>query len=72
MEIIKVDKLRKEFKSYERGEGFIEAVKSLFNRKVKISRAVKDIDFSIHKGEVVGFLVRTVRVNLLQSKFCPG
>ena len=56
MEIIKVHKLRKEFKSYERGEGFIEAVKSLFNRKVKISRAVKDIDFSIHKGEVVGFL----------------
>ncbi|MBT3405729.1 ATP-binding cassette domain-containing protein [Candidatus Woesearchaeota archaeon] len=56
MKIIRVNKLRKEFKSYERGEGFTEAVLSLFKRNVKISKAVNDIDFAIEKGEVVGFL----------------
>ncbi len=56
MDIIKVKNLKKEFKSYERGAGFLEAVKSLFVRKIKISKAVDDISLNIKKGEVVGFL----------------
>jgi len=56
MAIIKVQNLVKEFKSYERGEGFLEAIKSLVKRKVKIFKAVDDIGFEIEKGDVVGFL----------------
>lgn len=56
MEVITVKNLKKEFTTYERGEGFLEAVKSLFKRKKKISKAVRGINFSINKGEIVGFL----------------
>lgn len=56
IDIIQVKNLRKEFKSYERGAGFWEAIKSLFVRKIKISKAVDDISFNIKKGEVIGFL----------------
>ncbi len=56
MEVITVKSLKKEFKTYERGQGFSEAVKSLFKRKIKISKALKGINFSINKGDIVGFL----------------
>lgn len=54
--IIEVKNLHKAFKSYERGEGFYEAVKALFKRKIKIFKAVNGISFNIKKAEVVGFL----------------
>jgi ABC-2 type transport system ATP-binding protein len=56
MKIIEVRELRKIFKSYERGEGFIEATRSLFRRKKRILKAVNNVDFSINEGEIVGFL----------------
>ncbi|AEV68025.1 ABC transporter ATP-binding protein [Acetivibrio clariflavus] len=54
--IIKVEDLKKTYKSYERGNTLGEAVKSLFIRKTKLVEAVKGISFSIDKGELVGFL----------------
>ena len=56
MTIIKVEQLKKEYTAYERGEGFFEAVKSLFKRRKKVFRALKGIDFSVKKGDIVGFL----------------
>ncbi|MFO7710208.1 MAG: ATP-binding cassette domain-containing protein [Candidatus Woesearchaeota archaeon] len=54
--MIKVKKLSKRFDSYERSEGFIEALKALVVRKKKVFEALKGISFDIPKGEIVGFL----------------
>ncbi|KNY25260.1 ABC transporter ATP-binding protein [Pseudobacteroides cellulosolvens] len=54
--IINVENLTKTFESYERGNSFKEAFKSLFVRKTKVVEALKGISFSIKKGELVGFL----------------
>ncbi|HEY9063197.1 MAG TPA: ATP-binding cassette domain-containing protein [Pseudobacteroides sp.] len=54
--LIKVENLTKIYKSYERGNSFGEAVKSLFVRKTKLVEALKGISFNIDKGELVGFL----------------
>lgn len=53
---INVKGLKKDFISYERGEGFWEAIKSLVIRKKKVFHAIKGIDFSVRHGEIVGFL----------------
>jgi len=54
--IIIVERLKKEFKSFNRSESFVEALKSLVKRDYKVTKAVDDISFSISKGEIVGFL----------------
>jgi ABC-2 type transport system ATP-binding protein len=54
--LINVENLTKTFTSYERGNTFKEAVKSLFVRKTKVVHALKGISFNIEKGELVGFL----------------
>ena len=54
--IIKVKNLTKVFKSYQRGNTFGEAVKSLFVRKPIYVHALKGISFNIEEGELVGFL----------------
>ncbi|MFN3560928.1 MAG: ATP-binding cassette domain-containing protein [Chloroherpetonaceae bacterium] len=54
--IITVEHLVKEYKVFKKEEGVIGAVKGLFNRKYEIKRAVNDISFTIHEGELVGFL----------------
>ena len=54
--MIKVESLRKEFKSNKVQPGFKGAVKSLFNHETEIKVAVEDISFHINKGEIVGYL----------------
>lgn len=54
--LINVENLTKIYKSYERGNTFKEAVKSLFIRKPIYVHALKDVSFSIQPGELVGFL----------------
>lgn len=53
---INVENLSKIYKSYERGNTFKEAVKSLFIRKPIYVHALKNVSFSIQPGELVGFL----------------
>ncbi len=53
---ITVEGLSKIYKSYERGNTFREAVKSLFIRKPVFIHALKEVSFSIQPGELVGFL----------------
>jgi ABC-2 type transport system ATP-binding protein len=53
---IYVENLSKTYKVPEREGGFISAVRSFFIRKYRDVQAVKEIDFSISPGEMVGFL----------------
>lgn len=55
-EIIKVEKLDKNFTSYKKIPGLRGSLISLFKREKKIHRAVNDVSFSLRKGEIVGFL----------------
>ncbi|MBM7572324.1 ABC transporter ATP-binding protein [Aquibacillus albus] len=54
--IIQVDTLRKEFKSYSSRSGLKGAFRDLFTRNYKVIPAVKDISFTIKKGEMVGYI----------------
>lgn len=56
MAIIEVEHLHKEFKVAKREKGFLGALKSIVNRKYTIKEAVKDISFTIEKGEMVGYI----------------
>ena len=54
--LITVENLTKVYKSYQRGNTFREAVKSLVVRKPVYVHALKGISFHIDRGELVGFL----------------
>ena len=56
MNIISVKNLCKSYKVAKRNSGFLNAVRSFFKREYKIVEAVKDITFTIEKGEVVGYI----------------
>ena len=56
METIQVRNLSKVYKTYQRKEGIVAAFLSLFKRKYVIKKAVSNVNFDIHKGEVVGFI----------------
>ncbi|MEQ2528737.1 ATP-binding cassette domain-containing protein [Bacillaceae bacterium CLA-AA-H227] len=56
MSIIEVNGLHKEFLIAKRETGVMGAVKSLFKREFTKKEAVKDISFSIEKGEMVGYI----------------
>jgi ABC-2 type transport system ATP-binding protein len=53
---IEVKNLRKEFKVYEKKQGFLSALRNLIDFDYKIVKSVDGIDFSIKKGEMVGFI----------------
>lgn len=54
--MIKVENLRKEFKSNKVEPGFKGTVKSLFSKETVTKVAVDDISFKVDKGEIVGYL----------------
>lgn len=54
--MIEVKNLRKEFKKPIRGEGISGMIKTLFSRKYELKEAVKDINFNINEGEIVGYI----------------
>ncbi|MFH1286251.1 MAG: ABC transporter ATP-binding protein [Candidatus Magasanikbacteria bacterium] len=56
MPIIEVDNLSKTYEYYKKQAGLWNSVKSLFSREKLFTEAVKSINFSIEKGEIVGFL----------------
>ncbi len=56
MAIIEVEHLNKEFKIAKRETGFVGVLKSVVNRQFVTKEAVKDISFSIEKGEMVGYI----------------
>ncbi len=56
MAIISVKNLNKTFKVSKRKSGLRETIKSFFKREYKYIEAVKDVSFSIEKGEIVGYI----------------
>ncbi|MED1439432.1 ATP-binding cassette domain-containing protein [Aeribacillus composti] len=56
MNVIEVENLRKEFKSYSSRSGLKGAFRDLFTRNYKINRAVNDISFTVKQGEMVGYI----------------
>ena len=56
MKAIEVKGLYKNFEYYEKKEGLKGSFRNLFSRKKLIKEAVKEMSFSIEKGEIVGFL----------------
>lgn len=56
MNSIEVRKLSKRFKVYKKEVGVLGSLKSLFKREYKEKYAIKNISFSISKGEFVGLI----------------
>ncbi len=56
MSIIEVNGLQKEFLIAKRETGFMGALRSLVKREFIKKEAVKDISFTIEKGEMVGYI----------------
>ena len=56
MSFIEVRQISKTFKLAKKKSGLKEAIKSFFKREYIYVEAVKDISFSIEKGEIVGYI----------------
>lgn len=56
MSIIEVKNLSKSYEFYRKQSGFLGSLKSLFDRERLFADAVKEVNFSIEEGELVGFL----------------
>jgi ABC-2 type transport system ATP-binding protein len=54
--LIQLNGIGKSFKVAKRSAGLIQATKALFVREHTIVEALKDISFSIEKGEIVGYI----------------
>ena len=56
MAMIEVKNLSKTYEFYKKRPGLLASVKGLFRREKLFAEAVKDINFSIAEGELIGFL----------------
>ena len=55
-EMISVNNLRKEFSYYKKGVGLQGSLNNLFHRQMLTKEAVKDVSFSVEKGEMMALL----------------
>lgn len=56
MSFIEVTNLCKDYRIAKQEKGITGAVKSLFHREYTVKEAVKNVSFSLDKGEVVGYI----------------
>lgn len=56
MNVIEVQNLRKEFKSYSSRSGLTGAFRDLFTRNYKVLAAVDNISLTVKQGEMVGYI----------------
>jgi ABC-2 type transport system ATP-binding protein len=54
--MIEVQHLHKDFRTFTKGEGLLESIRSLLKRKFEIVKALDDISFEIKEGEIRGFI----------------
>ena len=55
-DFVEVQDLNHTYRTHEKGDGFLSALKDLFKRSVINVTAVKDVSFHISAGEIVGLL----------------
>lgn len=56
MAVIRVEHLKKEFEYYKKGTGLQGSLHNLSHREMLKKEAVKDISFSVERGEMIGLL----------------
>ncbi len=56
MPTIEVSNLTKAFRTYKKQPGFAGSIRGLFSRQYEQTLAVKDVNFTVEPGELVGFL----------------
>ncbi len=56
MAVIEAQGLNKAYRVYKKQPGFSGAVRGLFHRQYETTHAVKDVNFTVEEGELVGFL----------------
>jgi len=54
--VISINHLKRHFKVYKKQPGLWGSIRSLWDRKYEVVKAVDDISFEIKQGEVVGFI----------------
>lgn len=54
--VIQVSHLHRHFKVYQKKAGLLASIRSLWNRKYHLVKAINDVSFEIKKGEIVGFI----------------
>ncbi len=76
MAIIEIRKLSKSYRVYQKQEGLLASVRSLFHREYRDVRAVREIDLTVEQGELVAFLGpngagKTTTLKLLSGVISP-
>ena len=76
-EIIKIKNLSKTFKIKIKGKGFKESIKSIFKPKYKEVKAVKNLNLSVEKGEIIAFIGpngagKSTTIKMLTGILCPS
>jgi len=76
MSIIEIRQLAKSYRVYQKREGMLASVKSLFRREYRNVEAVRGIDLDVQKGEFVAFLGpngagKTTTLKLLSGIITP-
>jgi len=54
--IIEVRGVSKSFKKFKRGDSLLDSLKSLFYREFETVAALKNVNFEVKKGEILGYL----------------
>lgn len=75
-EMIRVHNLCKEFTYYKKAGGVQGSLHNLFHRESLVKEAVRDISFSVAKGEIIGLLGpngagKTTTLKMLSGILCP-
>lgn len=76
MAVIEIRSLQKSYRVYQKKEGLVASLQSLFHREYRDVQAVKGIDLDVEKGEFVAFLGpngagKTTTLKLLSGVITP-